>query len=80
MTIKERAKKFNLELRKNLHTAIIAAFSFIIALAWRDAISEYLIAITSLSPFQGKLIGAIIVTFLAVIGIIIVSSLLAKKE
>jgi hypothetical protein len=80
MVIKDQAKKFNEELKKNLHTAIIAAFSFIMALAWRDAISEYITEITSVSPFQGKLISAAIVTILAVVGILIVTSFLTKKE
>ncbi len=80
MKIKKSAKKFNEELRKNLHTAIIAAFSFIMALTWRDVITEYVTELTTISPIQGKIISAIVVTIFAVIGIIIISSIFAKKE
>ena len=79
MVIKERAKKFNNELKKSLNTAIVAAFGFLIALAWRDAITGYVNSLTSMSPLQGNLISAIIITIIGVVGILIVTSLLSKK-
>lgn len=78
--LKSSAKKFNKELTKNLHTAIIAAFSFVMALAWRDAITEYTSAITSVSPLRGKVISALIVTIIAVLGIVLFSSLFTQQE
>ncbi len=80
MTIKDSAKKFNNKLKESVNTAIVAAFGFLIALTWRDLISEYVNQITSYSPLQGRLISAIIVTIIAVIGIFIATRLISKKE
>ncbi len=77
---KASAKRFNDEFKKSLNTAVVAAFSFLIALAWRDLITEYVSKATSFSPIQGHLITALIVTIIAVIGIIITTSLLTKEE
>ena len=80
---KERAKaagkRFNSELKKALFTALIAAFGFLIALVWRDVIQEYVDTLVSMSPVQGKLVSAAIVTIIAVIGILIVTRLLDEK-
>jgi len=81
--LRDRAKRYGKRLkgqtRKSLNTALIAAFGFIIALAWRDVIMEYVGLITSLSPVQGMLIHALIVTFIAVIGIILVTKFLPAE-
>ena len=77
---KESAKKFNDKLKESLNTAIVAAFGFLIALTWRDLIVEYISQIEKYSPLQGKLFSALIVTFIGVIGILLVTSLLSKKE
>jgi len=81
---RERTKryknKFNTELRKAINTAIVAAFGFIIALSWREVITEYVNAISKISPLQGKLIEAIIITIISVIGILIVTSIFTKKD
>jgi len=78
--LKRSAKKFNRELKNTLNTALIAAFGFLIALAWRDLITAYITQIESISPLQGKLFSAIIVTIVGVIGIVLVSSILHKEE
>ena len=65
---REKTKKFNLEIKKSMNTAIVAAFGFLMALAWRDVITGYINEITSISPVQGKLISAIIITLIGVIG------------
>ena len=75
-----RAIKFKNEFKKTTHTAIVAAFSFLIALSWRDLISEYIIQLTALSPIGGKWVSAIIVTFLGVLGILIVSKYLSTES
>jgi len=72
--------KFKIELKKSLGTALVAAFGFTIAFSWRDLIIEFFSEITSLSPVQGKLISAIIVTIISVIGILIVTGLLLHRE
>lgn len=77
---KASAKKFNNEIKKAISTAIVAAFGFIIALAWRDVITEYIDKITTISPISGKLISALIITILGVIGIFLVTKILKVKE
>ena len=77
---REYRKKFRGELKKTISTAIVAAFGFIIALSWKEVITEYVNTITKTSPVQGRLIQAIIVTIIAVIGIIIVTKIFAHEE
>jgi len=81
---REKAKKygsrFKDQTKKSLLTALIAAFGFIIALAWRDFITEYTELLVSLTPLQGKLVHAVLVTIVSVIGIIIVTKLFSDNE
>ncbi len=72
-------KKFKLELKKSLETAIIAAFGFLIALVWKDVIIEYVDTIISISPIKGKIITALIVTIISVIGIFFTTKFFSKK-
>jgi len=72
---KESAKKFKRELKKSINTAIVAAFSFLIALAWRDVITGYVSKISELSPVKGQLISAIIITIICVMGILIITKI-----
>ncbi len=74
--VKEKVKNFNNEFKKALNTAIIAAFGFLIALVWRDLINEYLDKVVALSPVSGKLISALIITLVGVLGILIVTRFL----
>ncbi len=73
-TAKREAKEFQLEVRKSTATAIAAAFSFVIALFWRDAITDILnkilndLGLTG-STYIAKIIAALIVTIIAVIAI-----------
>ncbi len=78
--MKKRIKKFNLELKKATNTGMVAAFGFLIALVWRDLIVEYVNEITQVSPIQGKLISAVIVTIICVMGILIIASATKIKE
>jgi len=77
---KASAKKFNQELKKAVNTAIVAAFGFLMALAWRDVITEYVNELTALSPVQGKLVSAIIITLVSVAGILVVTKLFSVDE
>ena len=77
---KDKIKKFNGELKKSLNTAIIAAFGFLMALVWRDVIIEWVNKISSTSPVKGKLISAIIVTIISVLGILVITKTLGEKE
>ncbi|MFH1787386.1 MAG: DUF5654 family protein [archaeon] len=77
---KESARKFKIEMKKAIGTAMVAAFGFLIALVWKDVITEWVETITAISPIQGKLIQALLVTLIAVIGIIIVTRLFSKNN
>ncbi|MEK6912720.1 MAG: DUF5654 family protein [Nanoarchaeota archaeon] len=76
----ESAKKFNSELKKSINVAIVGAFGLIIALAWKDVITEYMDKIAGFSPVQGKVVSALIITIISVLGIMIVTKLVQEKE
>lgn len=58
-----------------------AAFGFVAALAWNDAIQTVIsIAFPSETDPTGKLIYAVIVTIIAVIAIILIGRVLAKYQ
>ncbi len=78
--LKDQSKKLQAETRKAVITAVVAAFGFLMALAWRDVISEYVKLLVEISPVQGKLISATIVTIIAVVGIMIVTRFNVKEE
>lgn len=77
---KESAKKLKQETKKAINTAIVAAFGFLMALAWRDVITEYINAAGIMTPTQGKLISALVITFISVLGILIVTKMLSVEE
>jgi hypothetical protein len=82
--LEEKAKisreKIKNELRASTSTAIVAAFGFLIAMSWKDVITEFVDKIAAISPMQGKLINAGLVTIISVIGIVIATELLAPKK
>ena len=80
MAIRDSAKKFKNEFNKSLNTAIVAAFGFLIALAWRDVITEYVNSLTSVSPIHGNIISALIITVIGVVGIMIVTKTFTQNE
>ncbi|MFC1682160.1 DUF5654 family protein [Nanoarchaeota archaeon] len=71
--IKESTKKFRRELKRSIVTAITAAFGFLIALVWKDFITEYVNKLSSINPLHSSLLTAITITMLSVLGILIVS-------
>ncbi|MFA5020424.1 MAG: DUF5654 family protein [Candidatus Pacearchaeota archaeon] len=77
---KSHAAKFKREFKISLKSAIVAAFGFLIALVWKDLITEYVNKISESAPVQGKLISAFIVTLICVLGIVIVSGFLDEKD
>ena len=90
MSLKEtKAYQHTLELKKNLRahsvTALVAAFGFVIALYWRDIINEgvqkiiYTFNLTG-DEFIIKIIAAIIITLVCIVGIFIVSHWEIKEE
>ena len=70
-SIKETKSNFKKEFNKQLLTAISAAFAFLIALSWREPISELLNKLLEpLGETQTivlKFVGALLLTFVAVI-------------
>jgi hypothetical protein len=77
-TAVEDFSRFSKEFRKQTSVAIVAAFVLLMALVWRDFISELVIHIIDLMDLKGpvymyRLITAILVTVFAVFGILLAS-------
>ncbi len=82
---KEKGLFFHSKFKEHTSTAIIAAFSFLIALAWRDLVvklvENYIKPSTLLThPYLSELISALIVTIFSVIAIIFVSKWAGKEK
>ena len=80
-----KARKFQSDVRKKIATAIIAAFGFVIALVWRDAIQAGIDRVLDKLGIEGtgyffKILGAIIVTIICVFGLIIIARWSEKEE
>lgn len=75
MKIRESAKKFNNHLRITFGTAIMTALSLLAAFTWKDLFSEYMKTLSGISSLQSQAIQAIIITFVAGIGILIATSI-----
>ncbi len=75
---REEAKKIEHEVRKTTATSIASAFSFIIALFWRDAVQDLItkllenLGLTN-SSYIAKVIAAALVTVIGVIAIMRIS-------
>jgi len=72
--VKQTAEKFKKEVRGQIATAITAAFAFTVALFWKDAITAGIDDLLASLGITGtgyiyKIISAIIVTIIAVLGI-----------
>lgn len=74
------AKGFKIELKKAMNTAVLAAFGFLIALVWKDVITELVNKISEQSPVSGKLFSAVLITIICVFGIMIFTRILRDKE
>lgn len=81
LNLYERAKKpvniFRQEFKQQTATAIITAFSLLIALAWKDVITNL---VQRINFAQGILFSAIVVTIFSVFGIIIVNYWAKPKD
>ena|SRR3989344_3685126 len=72
------------ETKKQVGTALIAAFGFLIALVWKDAITNYTSHIVSFLNFPSPeafqvLYIAIITSFISVLGIVFVNLWMPKQ-
>jgi len=77
---KQAAKEFEIQFKKSLNIALVTGFGFLIALTWKEVIIEIVNKIVQQGPIAGKLISALVVTFVCVIGIMAVSKFLVVKE
>ena len=83
--VKEKSIEFKHEVRKNTATALLAAFGFVIALVWRDAIKAGVDEILNAIGITGTgyiylIITALIVTVVCVAGILFFSRWSEKKQ
>jgi uncharacterized membrane protein YdbT with pleckstrin-like domain len=81
----EYAEKFHRKFRKQIVVSISAAFGFLIALSWREPISQLVDLMIKFSKLQGseiyiQLISATVVTIISVLGIMIISKWDVKKD
>jgi hypothetical protein len=77
--IKEDSKIYVKSVRKEIGTAILSAFALLIALAWKDVISEFVGTLTALTNTQGSFISALFVTLICVFGILLVKKYISKE-
>ncbi|PIN94368.1 hypothetical protein COU53_03920 [Candidatus Pacearchaeota archaeon CG10_big_fil_rev_8_21_14_0_10_30_48] len=77
---KSSVKEFKKELKSAVLTAIVAAFGFLLALSWRELISQWVDQISSRSPVKNSLVEVAIITFISVIGILIVTYFFSERK
>lgn len=70
VNVKSHMSKF----REIMFTGLATALGLIIALVWKDVLTEYFSNLASLSPVHGKFITALIVTVIAAIALLILSA------
>ncbi len=69
------SKKLQHEIRKNIATAVLAAFGFMIALVWRDVVKEGVAKFIEYANLNGDgytftVITAVVTTIICVMGIL----------
>lgn len=68
------AQEFRLEFKRQLVTLITAAFGFVAALFWQNAIRDMIVAfVPQASTWQYEIVAAVIVTLVAVAAIFLLS-------
>lgn len=77
---KKHREELKKEFKKATSTAIMAALGLVIGLAWMDVITGFVEKITSVSPIQGKLISALVITVIGVLGIWLTTKAFKSKE
>ncbi len=76
--VKSHTDSLKSEFKKQTSTAIMAAFGLIIALSWKDVITDAISRIDFVKGY-GLLMSAVILTIVSVIGILVISKW-AKEE
>ncbi len=77
---KSGVKAFKREFKKEMSTAVLAAFGFLIALVWKDVITNFVNNLSEKSPLHGALVSAIGVTIICVLGIMLFSRIFKEKD
>ena len=77
---KESAIIFQREFRNSIVTAIVSAFSLLIALSWKDVIAAWVLKLSEQTPVKNSLMGALLTTFISVTGILLISKLGHDKK
>ena len=67
------------EFKKQTATAIMAAFGLIIALSWKDVITDFISKINFFSTY-GLLVSAVLLTLISVLGILLISKWAKSPE
>jgi len=83
--IKSTGSKFKSEVKRNTLKAVLAAFAFVIALVWRDAIKSGVDEVITRAGIEGtgyiyQLTMALIITVICVIGIMVASRIKGKED
>jgi len=78
--IEKHTNDYKVEVKKAVLTAIVAAFSFLIALEWREVIKSRVDSLLELTSIQGDFISAMIITFIGVLAILLSTKFLGVKE
>lgn len=78
--VKKKISKLAKEFRKTTLTALVAALGLVIGLTWNDVVKFYFEGVEFSDPLTGKILGALIITFLAVIAIVILTRFMPPKE
>jgi hypothetical protein len=78
--LKQSGHKLGKEFKKSVSTAIVAAFSLLVALSWKDVITGYVQKIQSVTPVKGELISALFITLISVAGILIITKIFGEDS
>ena len=70
--VKSHAHSLRSEFKKQTSTAIMAAFGLIIALSWKDVITDFVDKIGFVKSY-GLLATAVILTIISIVGILLIS-------
>ena len=77
--IKTHAGSFGKEFKKQTGAAIMAAFGLIIALAWKDVITDF-VSKLNIANSYGLIVSALFVTLISVFGILLISKWAKSNE
>lgn len=73
-------KGYKREFKKALLTAVVAAFGFLVALEWREVLKEGVGILINASEIKNNFVSALIVTIVAVIGLMVITRILSPKK